>query len=182
MKTIYDFSVKDADLNDISLGDYQEKTILIVNVASYCGLTYQYKGLENLYKKYKNDGLEILGFPCNQFAMQEPGSNEEIKDFCDTNYGVTFKIFNKIKSNFPQFISEVRGRGLFLGIDLIKSTNNNPNERLAKLIINKMRQRGILLSIDGPYHNVIKIKPPMTFDRKNVDFVCFELNNVFTNL
>ena len=99
MKTIYDFSVKDAELIDVSLEDYQEKILLIVNVASYCGLTYQYKGLENLYKKYKKIGFEILGFPCNQFAMQEPGSNEEIKDFCDTNYGVTFKIFNKINVN-----------------------------------------------------------------------------------
>ena len=99
MKTIYNFSVKDADLKDISLNDYHEKVLLIVNVASYCGLTYQYKGLENLYKKYKNDGFEILGFPCNQFALQEPGTNQEIKEFCDTNYGITFKIFNKINVN-----------------------------------------------------------------------------------
>jgi len=99
MKTIYDFSVKDAELIDVSLEDYQEKILLIVNVASYCGLTYQYKGLENLYKKYKKIGFEILGFPCNQFAMQEPGTNQEIQDFCDANYGITFKIFNKINVN-----------------------------------------------------------------------------------
>ena len=89
----------------------------------------------------------------------------------------------KPKENLlPKFISEVRGRGLFLGIDLINNKKNNPNEKLAKFIINKMRQKGILLGIDGPYHNVIKIKPPMTFNKKNVDLVCFELNNVFTNL
>ena len=99
MKTIYDFSVKDAQLKDISLNKYHEKVLLVVNVASYCGLTYQYKGLEELYKKYKSKGFEILGFPCNQFALQEPGTNEEIKEFCDTNYGITFEIFNKIKVN-----------------------------------------------------------------------------------
>ena len=99
MKTIYDFSVKDADLNDVPLKNYQKKVLLIVNVASYCGLTYQYKGLEDLYKKYKSMDFEILGFPCNQFAMQEPGTNQEIKEFCDANYGITFKIFNKIRVN-----------------------------------------------------------------------------------
>ena len=99
MKTIYSFSVKDADLNEVSLKTFQNKVLLIVNVASFCGLTYQYKGLENIYKKYANKGLEILGFPCDQFAFQEPGTNEEIKDFCESNYGVTFKIMNKINVN-----------------------------------------------------------------------------------
>ncbi|MDC3113638.1 glutathione peroxidase [Gammaproteobacteria bacterium] len=99
MKTIYDFSVKDADLKDVSLENYKEKTLLIVNVASYCGLTYQYEGIESLYKKYKDKGFEVLAFPCNQFAFQEPGTNEEIKEFCDIKYGVTFKIFNKINVN-----------------------------------------------------------------------------------
>lgn len=99
MKTIYSFSVKDADLNEVSLKTFQNKVLLIVNVASFCGLTYQYKGLENIYKKYANKGFEILGFPCNQFAFQEPGTNEEIKDFCESNYGVTFRIMNKINVN-----------------------------------------------------------------------------------
>jgi glutathione peroxidase len=99
MKTIYNFSVKDIDLNDVSLEKYKNKVLLIVNVASYCGLTYQYKSLEDIYKKYKDKGFEILGFPCNQFALQEPGSNEEIKNFCDTSYGVTFNIMNKINVN-----------------------------------------------------------------------------------
>ena len=99
MNTIYSFSVKDADLNEVSLKTFQNKVLLIVNVASFCGLTYQYKGLENIYKKYANKGLEILGFPCNQFAFQEPGTNEEIKDFCESNYGVTFRIMNKINVN-----------------------------------------------------------------------------------
>ena len=99
MKTIYDFSVKDADLKDVSLENYKEKILLIVNVASYCGLTYQYEGIESLYKKYKDKGFEVLAFPCNQFAFQEPGTNQEIKKFCDMKYGVTFKIFNKINVN-----------------------------------------------------------------------------------
>ena len=99
MKSIYDFSVKDTNLKDVSLSEYKDKILLIVNVASYCGLTYQYEGLEKLYKKYKNKDFEILGFPCNQFALQEPGSNEEIKEFCDTKYGITFKILNKINVN-----------------------------------------------------------------------------------
>ncbi len=99
MKSIYDFSVKDTNLKDVSLSEYKDKILLIVNVASYCGLTYQYEGLEKLYKKYKNKDFEILGFPCNQFALQEPGSNEEIKKFCDTKYGITFKILNKINVN-----------------------------------------------------------------------------------
>ena len=99
METIYNFSVKDIDLNDVSLEKYKNKVLLIVNVASYCGLTYQYKSLEDIYKKYKDKGFEILGFPCNQFALQEPGSNEEIKKFCDTSYGVTFNIMNKINVN-----------------------------------------------------------------------------------
>ena len=99
METIYNFSVKDIDLNDVSLEKYKNKVLLIVNVASNCGLTYQYRSLEDIYKKYKDKGFEILGFPCNQFALQEPGSNEEIKNFCDTSYGVTFNIMNKINVN-----------------------------------------------------------------------------------
>jgi len=92
------------------------------------------------------------------------------------------KSLNKIKLKFPNLISEIRGRGLFLGIDLIKDKHNNPNEKLATLIVNTMREKGILLSTDGPYHNVIKIKPPMIFNKKNVDFVCLELINIFENL
>ena len=102
METIYNFSVKDSSLTNISLNNYKNKIILIVNVASYCGLTYQYKGLESIYKKFKVKDFEIIGFPCNQFAFQEPGNNEEIKEFCDTNYGITFKIMDKIKVNGPK--------------------------------------------------------------------------------
>ncbi len=99
MKTIYNFSVQDAELQDIPLKDYKDKVLLVVNVASYCGLTYQYESLEKLYKKYQNKDFEILAFPCNQFAFQEPGNNKDIKKFCDSKYGITFKIFNKINVN-----------------------------------------------------------------------------------
>ena len=96
---IYDITVKDIDGSDVSLANYKGKVLLIVNVASKCGLTPQYEGLEALYRIYKNQGLEILAFPCNQFLGQEPGTNEEIQSFCTLNYQVTFPLFNKIDVN-----------------------------------------------------------------------------------
>ena len=95
----YDITVKDMDGNDVSLANYKGKVLLIVNVASKCGLTPQYEGLEALYQKYKDQGLEILAFPCNQFLGQEPGTNEEIQSFCSLNYNVTFPLFDKIDVN-----------------------------------------------------------------------------------
>ena len=99
MKSIYDYKVDDSQKNPVSLSDYKGKTLLIVNVASRCGLTPQYKGLQELYSKYSNKDFEILAFPCNQFGAQEPGSNEEIQEFCDNNFNVSFKIFDKINVN-----------------------------------------------------------------------------------
>ena len=96
---IYNYKVKLIDGKEISMSDYKNKVLLIVNVASFCGNTPQYKGLEDLYKKYHDKGFEILGFPCNQFGQQEPGTNEEIKDFCKTNYSITFPLFDKIDVN-----------------------------------------------------------------------------------
>ena len=93
---IHKYSVKDIDGNDVKLSDYKGKVLLIVNVASKCGFTPQYEGLQNLYKKYKNQGFEILAFPCNDFREQEPGTNEEIKNFCSLNYDVSFQLFDKI--------------------------------------------------------------------------------------
>ena len=91
--------IKDMDGNDVNLSAYNGKVLLIVNVASKCGFTPQYEGLESIYKKYKDQGLEILAFPCNQFGGQEPGTNEEIKNFCSSKYDVTFKLFDKIEVN-----------------------------------------------------------------------------------
>lgn len=96
---IYCFKVKDIEGNVVSMKEYRGKVLLIVNVASKCGLTPQYEGLEKLYKKYKDKGLEILAFPCNQFLGQEPGTNEEIKKFCSGTYDVTFPMFDKIDVN-----------------------------------------------------------------------------------
>ena len=101
MVDIYNIKVKDSDQNDVSLSTFSGKTILIVNVASKCGLTPQYEGLQELYDRYKDRNFVILGFPCNQFGGQEPGTDAEINDFCDINYSVTFPIFSKIEVNGP---------------------------------------------------------------------------------
>jgi glutathione peroxidase len=97
--SIYDFVVHDAKGNDVDLSQYKGKVLLIVNTATGCGFTPQYKGLQQLYDRYKDQGLEILDFPCNQFLGQAPGTNEEITSFCEINYGVTFKTFAKINVN-----------------------------------------------------------------------------------
>ena len=99
MSELYNISVKDIDMNSVDLRSYEGKTLLIVNVASKCGFTPQYKDLQNLYEKYQDQGLEVLGFPCNQFGAQEPGTNEEVKSFCDLNYNVSFRMFDKIDVN-----------------------------------------------------------------------------------
>ena len=91
-----DFSMKNIDGQDVSLGDYQGDVLLLVNVASECGLTKQYKDLEAFYKKYKNQGVKVLAFPANNFGAQEPGTNKEIKQFCKTNFDVTFDLFSKV--------------------------------------------------------------------------------------
>lgn len=96
---IYGFSANTLSGKSISLNDYAGKVILIVNTASKCGLTPQYKGLEALYQKYKDKGLVILGFPCNQFGKQEPGDASQISEFCELNYGVSFTVFDKIDVN-----------------------------------------------------------------------------------
>ena len=131
----------------------KEKILLIVNVASYCGLTYQYEGIESLYKKYKDKGFEVLAFPCNQFALQEPGSNEEIKNFCDTSYGVTFNIMNKINVNgskadpFYNFLKEQKP-----GIADTPQIKWN----FTKFLINK---DGCVVKRYGPQTEVSEIEP-----------------------
>jgi glutathione peroxidase len=129
---ISEIKVKDINLNDIKLSDYKGKVLLIVNVASKCGFTSQYAGLQKIYEKYKDQGFEVLGFPCNDFGGQEPGTNEEIKDFCSLNYGVTFPMFDKV---------HVKGEGKS---PLFEMLTNNPvtgkssiKWNFEKFIINK---------------------------------------------
>ena len=97
--SVYDFKVKDRSLNEVSLSEYKGKVLLIVNTATGCGFTPQYKGLEELYRKYKDQGFEVLDFPCNQFFNQAPGSDEEIHSFCTLKYDTTFPRFHKIDVN-----------------------------------------------------------------------------------
>jgi glutathione peroxidase len=99
MSSIYDFSAKSIDGTEQSLATYRGNTLLIVNVASKCGFTPQYEGLEALYRKYRDRGLVVLGFPCDQFGHQEPGDENEIKSFCTLHYDVTFPLFAKIDVN-----------------------------------------------------------------------------------
>jgi glutathione peroxidase len=101
MTSIYDFSAKTLAGKDVSLADYRGQVLLIVNTASQCGFTPQYEGLEKLYEELHPKGLTVLGFPCNQFGNQEPGGAEEIGQFCQVNYGVSFPMFAKIEVNGP---------------------------------------------------------------------------------
>lgn len=98
-ENIYSIPVRDIKKQETTLGNYKNKVLLIVNVASKCGFTPQYEGLEKVYRKYKERGFEILGFPCNQFGAQEPGDEQEIQNFCKMNYDVSFPLFAKIDVN-----------------------------------------------------------------------------------
>ena len=102
MVDIYNIDVKDSANNNLNMSEFAGKTLLIVNVASKCGLTPQYEGLQKLYDDFKDRNFIILGFPCNQFGGQEPGTDQEIGEFCDINYSVTFPILSKIKVNGPE--------------------------------------------------------------------------------
>lgn len=99
MSQVYDFTAPMLNGDEVDLSAYKGKVLLIVNTASKCGFTPQYKGLQSLYEQYKDQGLEILGFPCNQFGHQEPGDSGEISEFCELNFGVSFPLFAKIDVN-----------------------------------------------------------------------------------
>ena len=116
-KSVHDFSAKTIDGTEKKLSDYKGKTLLVVNVASECGLTPQYDGLEQLHEKYADKGLAILGFPANEFGAQEPGTDDSIKTFCRTKYGVKFDMFGKVK---------VKGDGIDPLFDFLTSKSENP--------------------------------------------------------
>ncbi|RMA78721.1 glutathione peroxidase [Umboniibacter marinipuniceus] len=97
--SVYDFEVQTNKGESVTLDEYKGKVLLVVNTASKCGFTPQYKGLESLYSEFKSEGFEVLGFPCNQFGKQEPGDDQEIASFCDLNFGVSFPLFKKIDVN-----------------------------------------------------------------------------------
>jgi len=101
MSNIYEFDCKNADGDIVSLNDYKNKVLLIVNTASKCGFTPQYEGLNNLHLKYGDEDFSVLGFPCNQFGKQEPGTNQEIQEFCSLNFQIEFPVFGKIDVNGP---------------------------------------------------------------------------------
>ncbi|MFN7783665.1 MAG: glutathione peroxidase [Lysobacterales bacterium] len=124
MSSLYDFSVQDIDAQPQSLRDYAGRVLLIVNTASKCGFTPQYKGLEALHRKYEGKGLTVMGFPCDQFGHQEPGDEAEIKNFCSLNYDVRFPLFAKVEVNgkgahplFQHLKKEAKG---LLGSEAIK--------------------------------------------------------------
>jgi len=124
MTDLYDIALQTINGSQATMADYRNKVILVVNTASRCGFTPQYAGLEALYRKYKDQGFAILGFPCNQFGAQEPGEEVQIADFCEKNYGVSFPLFAKVEVNgaqahplFSHLKSEAPG---LLGSEMIK--------------------------------------------------------------
>ena len=132
-KNVYQFNFSQLDGEEVSLSKFKGKAILVVNTASFCGLTYHYTGLEKLYKEYKEKGLVIIGFPCNQFGKQEPGTSEEINDFCNLNYDVTFPMSTKVDVNgknahplFKYLKSELKG-----------TLTNNVKWNFTKFLINR---------------------------------------------
>jgi glutathione peroxidase len=141
-KQFYDFTAKSISGKTIKMETYKGKVILVVNTASECGLTPQYEGLENLYQKYKDKGLVVLGFPCNQFGGQEPGSEKDIQQGCLLNYGVSFPMFSKVDVNGPNThpifdFLKAKCRGL-IGKSIkwnftkfLIDTNGNPIDRYA---------------------------------------------------
>jgi len=132
-ENIYQFNFSQLDGEEVSLSKFKDKAILVVNTASFCGLTYHYTGLEKLYQEYKEKGLVIIGFPCNQFGKQEPGTSEEINDFCNLNYDVTFPMSTKVDVNgknahplFKYLKSELKG-----------TLTNNVKWNFTKFLINR---------------------------------------------
>ncbi len=133
IKNVYQFNFTQLSGKEISLSEFKGQAILVVNTASACGLTYHYTGLEKLYQKYKEKGLVIIGFPCNQFGKQEPGTSEEIEDFCNLNYDITFPMSSKVdvngKNEHPLF--------KYLKSELKGTINNSIKWNFSKFLIDR---------------------------------------------
>ena len=163
--SIYQFKVTSIDGREVALSDYKGKVLLVVNVASQCGFTPQYAGLEKLYEKYQGRGLVVLGFPCNQFGSQEPGTEAEIKTFCETSFGVKFPLFRKIEVNGPdahplyQYL--VKEKPGILGTEKIKwnftkflvDRDGNPVKRFAPGDKPEAMEKEIERLLDGQKQN-----------------------------
>ena len=156
-ESLYDFTVKDIYGEDFEFSDLKGKKIMIVNTASKCGLTPQYKGLENLYSKYKNDNFIIIGFPANNFLWQEPGSNEKIATFCEENYGVSFPMMSKIS---------VRGSSMHPIYKFL--TDKSKNGVISSSVSWNFQK--YLINEDGTIHKVMspRTKPE---DQKIIDWI-----------
>ena len=174
-QNVYDFTVQDRRGNDISLSEYKGKVLLIVNTATRCGFTPQYEELENLYKEYKEQGLEILDFPCNQFGQQAPGTEEEIHQFCTLNFGTEFPQFKKIEVNgeneIPLYTYLKKEKG-FEGFDLNHHIGKLLDEMMTKADADYKQKADIkwnftkfLIDREG---NVVKRFEP-THDMKQIE-------------
>ena len=134
MGNVYDYKAKSLDGKEVPLSDYQGKVLLIVNTASQCGYTPQYKGLQEIYQKYKDQGFEILAFPANEFGAQEPGTDDQIKQFCSSNYKVSFPLFSKIV---------VKGKGIHPLYEFLTGEATDPKHagpipwNFAKFLVNR---------------------------------------------
>lgn len=151
MSTIYQYSVLNHKGEEVSLADYKDKTVLIVNTASKCGFTGQYEQLQELYDTYNKEGLEIIAFPCNQFGEQEKGSNEDIQSFCQLNYGLTFPVFAKIDVNGDNEIPLYT----FLKTQKKGAFGKNIKWNFTKFLINK---KGQVVKRVAPTVNPLKMK------------------------
>lgn len=174
-QNVYDFTVQDRRGNDISLSEYKGKVLLIVNTATRCGFTPQYEELENIYKEYKEQGLEILDFPCNQFGQQAPGTEEEIHEFCTLHFGTDFPQFKKIEVNgeneIPLYTYLKKEKG-FEGFDLNHPIGKLLDEMMTKADADYKQKADIkwnftkfLIDREG---NVVKRFEP-THDMKQIE-------------
>jgi len=167
--TIYDFKATTIDGEEVTLQQYKGKVLLIVNTASKCGFTPQYEGLEKLYNQYKDKGLEILGFPSNQFAGQEPGTSDEIKKFCMINYGVSFQLFQKsdvrgedIHPLFKYLTEETTFKGFDLNHHNGKKLNDMLKERFPEFLKGDSVKWNFTKFLIDTYGNIIERYEPTT--------------------